>query len=888
MRALLILIVSLRLMSVSAQDDLLRRGNKAYNEKSYEKAYVLFEQALQQRDPDLDSLNQLHYHVLMLQCLVPQGFYQETINRASQLLSTSANPNFDSLSNANLLLLQGESYLNIGRNSEALAALKNAELLFGSTESDGLSSCYNLLGVTYWNNQNRNLALQYHNQALEQRIAVFGKESVETADSYNNIGLLYVDFDNQKSIGYFEKSLSIYTNTLGNINSKVGYVLLNMSKVKGNQSWYDEAIALHARAADIWDQLYTDDHPTKAYTKIVRAQLYQARRQYTEAKTAYNEALIIYLRIFGNKHPEVANTYFSIGQVQQEESLFSEALSSFQHAIYANLRGQSYQKPPALPAIKNYLNADYLLAALVAKAKVLEALHFEKTLKARELKNAIYTYQQADTLVSSIRTLRESESDKIRLGELANLIYENGIKLALVLDDLPMFYRGYNEVAFNFCERSKAAILLSSIQESEAKDFAGLPAAVLFKEDSLKKDIAYLQQLQAKGNSSVETERRLFETEKEYRALLQVMEKDYPAYYDLKHSSSLITLSNLQKVISPNEMVISYFEGTEEIFIFNITSNKLEISRKPKPDNWEKIIHGFRNAIYFRLEDYHKTFSQQLETILLDELPNQRVSSLVIIPAGQLFQVPFEAIKLQKDSTYLIQKYAVSYTYAATLWAKKSTSNVTQSGGMLSIAPIDFSSHSEKLTNLNGTGKEVSDIKILFSLKNIAYDTYKGEQASELIFKETDLQQYEYLHFATHGEVNMSNPALSRIFLLPSENEDGSLYTGELYGLKLNAKLVCLSACETGLGKLATGEGILGLSRALLYAGSSNLIVSQWKVADESTAKLMTDFYENLLSSNATNSNLSGALRQAKLDLLATKAYSDPYYWAPFILIGSH
>lgn len=888
MRPLLLILVFIQFLVASAQSNLLQSGHQAFNDKSFEKAYIFFEQALQLRDPSEDSLSEMHYQVLMLKCLVPQGFYQETINRSNQILANEQNKIADTLSSAQLLLLQGESYLNIGRNSEALASLKKAELLFGETESEGLSNCYNLLGITYWNNQNRNLALQYHNQALEQRKRVIGLESVETADSYNNIGLLYMDFDNQKAIDFFEKALAIYALNFGDNNPKIGYVLLNMSKVKGNQSWYDEAIEFHTKAAEIWTQLYNGDHPTKAFTKVVRAQLYQSRRQYSEAKTAYNEALIMYLRIFGNKHPEVANTYFSIGQVQQEEGLFSEALSSFQHAIYANLREQSFQKHPALPEIKNYLNADYLLAALVAKAKVLEALHFEKTLRARELKHAIYTYQQADTLVSNIRALRESESDKIRLGEVANLIYENGIKLSLVLAELPMFYNGYEEVAFNFCERSKAAVLLSSIQESEAKNFAGLPASVLYMEDSLKKDIAFLQQLQAKGSTSQEITRKLFDAEKEYRTLLQMMERDYPAYYDLKHSTKLIELEDLQKVIDQDEVVLSYFEGSEEIFIFSITNEKLNIIRKPKPENWEKIIHGFRNAIYFKLSEYHKTFSYQLEEILIDGVLDQKNNNLVIIPAGQLFQIPFEAIKLQKDSTYLIQKYTVSYTYAATLWAKKSTLNAKKTGGMLSIAPIDFTTHRERLANLAGTNKEVSDIKILFSLKNVAYDSYKGEQANESLFKTTDLQQYDYLHFATHGEVNMSNPALSRIFLLPGQNEDGSLYTGELYGLKLNAKLVCLSACETGLGKLATGEGILGLSRALLYAGSSNLIVSQWKVGDESTALLMTDFYTNLLSGKTLNSDLSSALRQAKLDLLATKIYSDPYYWAPFILIGSH
>ena len=147
-----------------------------------------------------------------------------------------------------------------------------------------------------------------------------------------------------------------------------------------------------------------------------------------------------------------------------------------------------------------------------------------------------------------------------------------------------------------------------------------------------------------------------------------------------------------------------------------------------------------------------------------------------------------------------------------------------------------------------------------------------------------DLDKYKYLHFAAHGLVNESEPALSRIFLSPGQDEDGSLYAGEIYNLKINADLVTLSACETGLGKVTKGEGIVGLSRALQYAGARNIIVSLWQVADASTSKLMIEFYKYNLSNEHHGYN--SALRQAKLMLLNSEEYNRPYYWAPFILVG--
>jgi CHAT domain-containing protein len=146
------------------------------------------------------------------------------------------------------------------------------------------------------------------------------------------------------------------------------------------------------------------------------------------------------------------------------------------------------------------------------------------------------------------------------------------------------------------------------------------------------------------------------------------------------------------------------------------------------------------------------------------------------------------------------------------------------------------------------------------------------------------LSNYSYLHFATHGVVDESNPELSRIYLqADAESEDGKLYTGEIYNLKLNADLVTLSACETGLGKISKGEGVIGLSRALVYAGAQNMIVSFWSVADDSTSELMKDFYDRML--NNPSMKFSDNLRASK-QVLINGDYAAPYYWAPFVLLG--
>ena len=159
------------------------------------------------------------------------------------------------------------------------------------------------------------------------------------------------------------------------------------------------------------------------------------------------------------------------------------------------------------------------------------------------------------------------------------------------------------------------------------------------------------------------------------------------------------------------------------------------------------------------------------------------------------------------------------------------------------------------------------------------------DEADEKTVKEISLKNFSFLHFATHGVVDESNPELSRIYLKTStSSEDGNLYSGEIYNLELNANLVTLSACQTGLGKISKGEGVIGLSRALVYAGAKNIIVSFWSVADQSTESLMKIFYRQLL--DQPDQNFGNALREAKINLIKSDAYASPYYWAPFILIG--
>lgn len=191
------------------------------------------------------------------------------------------------------------------------------------------------------------------------------------------------------------------------------------------------------------------------------------------------------------------------------------------------------------------------------------------------------------------------------------------------------------------------------------------------------------------------------------------------------------------------------------------------------------------------------------------------------------------------------------------------------------------------LARLNGTRTEADQISKLARASGDQADVWLDLDANEDNLGTRDVTKYRVIHIATHGLLNAERPQFTGVVLslVGNKTHDGFVRTDEVFNLRLGSPLVMLSACETGLGKEKRGEGVMGLTRAFMYAGAPTVGVSLWSVADKSTADLMTDFYKRLLSPGAGTTS-SGALRGAQLDMISGKRYSAPFYWAPFVLVG--
>ena len=191
------------------------------------------------------------------------------------------------------------------------------------------------------------------------------------------------------------------------------------------------------------------------------------------------------------------------------------------------------------------------------------------------------------------------------------------------------------------------------------------------------------------------------------------------------------------------------------------------------------------------------------------------------------------------------------------------------------------------LARLTGTRTEADQISKLAKASGGQADVWLDLDANEDNLGARDISKYRIIHVATHGLLNAERPQFTGVVLslVGNKTHDGFVRTDEVFNLHLGSPLVMLSACETGLGKEKRGEGVMGLTRAFMYAGAPTVGVSLWSVADKSTADLMTDFYKRLLTSPEGTTS-SSALRGAQLAMISGKKYSAPFFWAPFVLVG--
>ncbi|MBS1790176.1 MAG: CHAT domain-containing protein [Acidobacteria bacterium] len=478
-----------------------------------------------------------------------------------------------------------------------------------------------------------------------------------------------------------------------------------------------------------------------------------------------------------------------------------------------------------------------------------------------------------------------------------------------------------NEEAFDVAESYHARAFLDVLAEVGLETDEELTLEQQEREDELFEQISTIQRQLWESDLAPEQETQLKQELAEAESALQLYRLKLrgadPRYTGVQAPPPITFARASTELPEKETALIEFVLGEERSFAWVLQSGKLAAIPLPSRRELEALVNAFRATISAKVNSATapqaiaklKIQSQPLYDKLFQPLESHLLGTrnLIIVPDGVLAYLPFESLignSKRGAPGFLLERFAISYAPSASALAALRTikSNAPQTDGFIafgdpvysklesqSVDPVEIRERKFDFQQLPYTRTEVNEIASLFPANERR--VLLGAEADEARVKTEPLGKFRYVHFATHALVDEEYPARSAIMLsVPSADgtsnrtEDGALQMAEIMRLKLNADLVTLSACRTGLGRLLYGEGIIGLTRAFLYAGADSVVVSLWNVNDIATASLMKSFYKHL------NQGLSkdDALRQAKLELLRSPqaAWRHPYYWAPFVLVG--
>ena len=517
---------------------------------------------------------------------------------------------------------------------------------------------------------------------------------------------------------------------------------------------------------------------------------------------------------------------------------------------------------------------------------------------------AVPHYQKAVQQVESARSLLASQ--EYRQSYLEGRL-EAYVNLVGVLVQV-----GKQEEAFNYSERARSRVFLdvlgSKVELSRGK------SGLLNEERALQERISGLRALLGVVENEAEREalrKGLAEAERAYDAFLTKVRKENKEQASLM-SVEPLTLQQIQEFLDPGQTLLEYFVTPEKTFLWVVDkerSNSLTIAISQK--ELVSRVNAVRQAIseLNPLGEYQKVSQELYKLLIQPALGHIRGKEVIIVPHNVLHYVPFQAL-YSPQGKYLMEDYSLSYLSSASLLQFVKEKRKAKGENVLAFGNPDLG---DPGMNLRFAELEAGEIAKLYPRSSVLLKKEATEKKAKILSPDNDI-----LHFATHAELSEDDPLSSAILLARDDKEDGRLEVREIFGMDLKASLVVLSACETGLGKLSSGDELVGLTRAFIYAGTPSVVASLWKVEDSSTAALMGSFYKNLRTMSKVE-----ALRQAQLELIRGGKQSDllarrgvggigklgevpqakpqspgsasvpvsistshPYFWAPFILVG--
>lgn len=840
------------------------------------------------------------------------------------------------------LINMGIQYKNLGNFDKAIESYKKAEYLcIKSDDADSyiLGTAYLNLSIVYRQTGDYNQALNYQQNAYR----ILAKDSVKFNRNFQDSKYNIVEI--QLKLGYNKEAIRFAQSNLKRTTPELRSRLYDLIALAyRNEGKFDLSEKNYLNAIKSWTDLYGEGNVELISEYLAYSSFLMSKKNYEEAFVYSSRAKSLVLKFYNEKsaaYAEVLSTfgdYFYLknseaGQIEdfrkQRKQYLNEAIQHYQNAIVALVDSFQIKDPFVDPPLKNVISDIQLVEVLKKKALSMEKLadlylsEFDSKNSLRYFDASLQSLTNAVTLIHKLQIGFESEDSKLFLSQNQESTFYQAIKVAFKLYQQTK-KNEYLEQAFELSERGKASNLLASVKDMKAKEFGGIPDSLLEKEKYLKSNIANYTSMLFDENHAEKPDSqkvnlfsaKIFKYNEAYNRLVDSFEKSYPQYFALKYENKVIGIREIQSNLTSRQALVEFFvkepdsiADPGELFRFVITKDSASISRQIIDDSYLKdiqAVHSFLinpNYLYTKKQDfvrYSLSAHELYKTLLGQDARKLTGKSLTIIPHNKLSYIPFDALISESPDTttmnfrnlkYLIRDYPINYSYSATLLFDYSKNGKKSSRNMIIFSPkynadeprTSFERSVPYFFNpLPGAKQEVSGIS-----KYIHADSYLETHAQETIFKEK-APEYDILHLAMHTLINDSLPMFSKlVFSKPAEksSDDGYLNTFEIYNMKLKARLVVLSACETGTGMLQKGEGVMSMARAFIYAGCPSIVMTLWQVEDKSGAKIMEDFYYYL----SKGKRKDVALRMAKLKHLENSdpLTAHPHFWLGYVSIGN-
>ncbi|MCP3933667.1 MAG: CHAT domain-containing protein, partial [Bacteroidetes bacterium] len=466
--------------------------------------------------------------------------------------------------------------------------------------------------------------------------------------------------------------------------------------------------------------------------------------------------------------------------------------------------------------------------------------------------------------------------------------------------------------------------------EKKIKEQLRISQKVLDQEKEYRTQISYFERRIFEENSSDHPDSILISTlhgklisnNETFDKWKKELKSIYPVYHRQNYLNEFASVSDIQKKLNKQSILIEYFLTDSLLYIFGISKDSFLVHQATFDSSSTRSLNYVRNELNNHLASNnssqkeseiitfgshsHNLYNRLLEPIL-SRIKNK--SELIILPDGKLNFVPFEILLTDNTKVYntyrelpfLIKTHNIHYEYSATLLIENQKQKKRGKGyagfapeyegdELFAVRGDDSLMLEQFYPNLTreGLGKLVfNEAEVTEGAGYFKGQSYTGTIASEYEFKRI-AENAKILHLAMHALTNDSDPLYSQLIFSEAgdTSEDGRLHAYELQNMDLKADLAVLSACNTGAGKVHRGEGVMSLSRTFKYAGCPNIVMSLWQANDRTTKDIMVSFFKNLKNGDGK----ADALRQARLEFLESteEQYTHPYYWATFMLIGDN